>query len=150
MNIQIEIVRQASDEVVVALQHLLNQLSSSKKNISADRLTEIVSSPSTILILSRDLYEPTKIVGTLTLVLYKAPSAVRARIEDLVVDADSRRKGIGRLMVEWAMEKAKSAGADTIDLTSSPKRVEANQLYKTLGFTVRDTNNYRFRLSEKS
>ena len=39
-----------------------------------------------------------------------------------------------------------TAGAVTVDLTSRPSREAANRLYLSLGFEVRDTNVYRYRL----
>jgi ribosomal protein S18 acetylase RimI-like enzyme len=43
-----------------------------------------------------------------------------------------------------AMEFAKLAGAKSVDLTSRPSRVEANKLYRELGFVLRETNVYRY------
>ena len=85
-----------------------------------------------------------EIVGTLTLVVFPIPTGMRAWIEDVIVDSNSRGKGIAKLLVKRAIELAQSLGAKSVDLTSRPSRVEANLLYLNLGFGVRETNVYRF------
>lgn len=85
-----------------------------------------------------------EIVGTMTLVLFKIPTGVRAWIEDVVVDAGSRGEGIGKKLNRKALDLAHEAGAKTVDLTSRPSRESANRLYQDLGFKKRETNVYRF------
>ncbi|MCB1026239.1 MAG: GNAT family N-acetyltransferase, partial [Microthrixaceae bacterium] len=64
-------------------------------------------------------------------------------IEDVVVDADARGKGVGAALNTFALEVAESLGARSVDLTSRPSREAANRLYQRLGFVQRDTNVYR-------
>jgi ribosomal protein S18 acetylase RimI-like enzyme len=45
-----------------------------------------------------------------------------------------------------ALDKARELGCRTVELTSRPSREAANHIYKKIGFTVRDTNVYRFDL----
>ncbi len=87
-----------------------------------------------------------KIVGALTLVLYWIPTGHKSRIEDVVVDENSRGKGIGEKLIRYAIEKAKQADAASVDLTSKPNRTSANRLYQKIGFTKRETNVYRHKL----
>ncbi len=47
----------------------------------------------------------------------------------------------------FALEMAKDNGAVSVDLTSRPHREAANRLYKRLGFEMRDTNVYRYNLT---
>ena len=84
------------------------------------------------------------IVGTLTLVMFRIPTGVRAFIEDVVTDEAGRGKGVASAMTRAALEHARSAGARTVDLTSRPSREAANRLYQHLGFKQRDTNVYRY------
>ena len=79
----------------------------------------------------------------LTLAVFRIPTGVRAWIEDVVVDEDSRGQGIGERLVQAAIERAKTAGAITVDLTSRPSREAANRLYRRCGFVQRETNIYR-------
>jgi ribosomal protein S18 acetylase RimI-like enzyme len=130
------------NELIEALARLVPQLSRSAPPPGPAELAEIVSGPSTILLLARD--EAEKIVGTLTLVLFRTPTGVRAWIEDVVVDETARGAGAGAALTEEALRLSRQAGARTVDLTSSPAREAANRLYQRLGFQLRQTNVYRF------
>ena len=70
--------------------------------------------------------------------------ALRAWIEDVVVDAAARGHGAGLGLVEAAVEHAKAIGSKSVDLTSRPAREAANRLYKRAGFVLRETNVYRY------
>ena len=80
----------------------------------------------------------------LTLVVFRIPTGVRAWIEDVVVDETMRGRGVGEALSQEAVRRAIGAGARTIDLTSRPSREAANRLYQRLGFTLRDSNVYRY------
>ena len=69
-----------------------------------------------------------------------------AWVEDVIVDEASNNQGIGRLLLDAMVERARQLGAKTIDLTSRPSREAANHLYRKAGFEVRDTNVYRIDL----
>src|SRR5687768_11433999 len=84
------------------------------------------------------------IVGTLTLVVFRIPTGMRAWIEDVVVDESARGQGAGEALTMRAVELAGEVGAKTVDLTSRPSRDAANRLYQRLDFTFRDTNVYRY------
>jgi ribosomal protein S18 acetylase RimI-like enzyme len=90
--------------------------------------------------------EEGQIVGSLTLVVFPIPTGARAWIEDVVVDASVRGKGVGEALNQKALELARNDGAVTVDLTSRPSREAANRLYQRIGFVKRDTNVYRFDL----
>lgn len=137
-------VTEATDEVVEALAALVPQLSSSASAPTPADVAHIVASPATVLLVARD--EAGRIVGSLTLVVFRAPTGPRAWIEDVVVDDDVRGLGIGSALVREALTRAASAGARSVDLTSRPSRREANRLYVRLGFEQRETNVYRFSL----
>ena len=57
-----------------------------------------------------------------------------AVIEYMVVDRTWRRKGIGRLLMEYCIHRAKEAGCYKIMLTSDNRRTEAHEFYRSLGF----------------
>jgi GNAT superfamily N-acetyltransferase len=86
------------------------------------------------------------IVGMLTLAVFRAPTGVRAWIEDVVVDEIVRGQGAGEALVAAAMDHARRTGARTVDLTSNPTREAANRLYLRCGMEQRITNVYRFLL----
>ncbi|CAB4767398.1 unannotated protein [freshwater metagenome] len=104
-------------------------------------LLEIVNSESTLMFVARVNNE---IVGLLTLAIFRIPTAMRAWIEDVVVDSSARGHGVGEALNLAAIAEAKRRGAKTVDLTSRPSREAANKLYQRIGFVERDTNVYRF------
>jgi ribosomal protein S18 acetylase RimI-like enzyme len=57
-----------------------------------------------------------------------------AVIEYVVVDEKLRSQGIGKLMMEHCMARAKEAGCYKIILTSDKKRERAHRFYESLGF----------------
>jgi ribosomal protein S18 acetylase RimI-like enzyme len=87
-----------------------------------------------------------EIIGTLTLVVFKIPTGIRAWIEDVVVDESARGLGAGQALNEAAIALARDKGAKTVDLTSRPSREAANRLYQRLGFNLRVSNLYRYDL----
>jgi ribosomal protein S18 acetylase RimI-like enzyme len=122
---------------------LVPQLSKSSPPPNERELAAIVTSRASVLLVARD---EGRIVGSLTLVLFRIPTGVRAWIEDVVVDDSARGKGVGGALNDAAIDHARRASAKTVDLTSRPSREAANRLYKKLGFVQRDTNVYRFTL----
>jgi ribosomal protein S18 acetylase RimI-like enzyme len=89
------------------------------------------------------------IIGILTVAVYNIPTGTKFWIEDVVVDETHRGKGYGKELMLYAIGFARSAGAKSIELTSRPSRIAANQLYKNMGFELRETNVYRYRLDQK-
>ncbi len=133
----------ATSEVVEAITRLLPLLSSSAPPPSADQLEEIISSPATTLFLARD-GDGGRIVGTLTLAVFRIPTGVRAWIEDVIVSEEVRGRRCGEALTQAALDAAARAGARTVELTSRPSRQAANRLYQRMGFQLRETNVYRF------
>ena len=144
---RIEVVDEVTDELVEALARLVPQLSSSARPPVRDELQLLVRSDATTLLVGRDAEG--RIVGSLTLALFRTPTGLRAWIEDVVVDERSRGAGLGVTLTEEALAIARRAGASTVDLTSRPSREAANALYRRVGFTQRETNVYRFRMPER-
>ena len=131
-----------SPDLVAAFTRLVNQVSRTSPPPVYDDLKEMVDSPGTHLLLALD--DSDHIAGTLTLVVFRIPTGVRAWIEDVVVDEGARRQGIGEALTRRAVELATAAGARTVDLTSRPGREAANAMYRKLGFEQRETNVYRY------
>jgi ribosomal protein S18 acetylase RimI-like enzyme len=137
----IEIVEHPTAEVVEALRRLLPQLSSAAPP-DASELAEIIAGGSTVFIARVDGV----IVGSLTLVLYRIATGLKAWIEDVVVDEAARGHGVGEALNRAALDEARRHGAKAVSLTSRPSRQAANRLYARIGFMPRDTNVYRYDL----
>lgn len=140
-SVVVEHVTSATDEVLEACHRLIPQLSSSSSPITRAQLDEIITGSSTVLFAARREGE---IVGLLTLAVFRIPTAVRAWIEDVVVDERARGYGVGEALSRAALAEAAHRGAKTIDLTSRPSREAANRLYQRIGFVRRETNVYRY------
>jgi ribosomal protein S18 acetylase RimI-like enzyme len=143
-SVSVDEAHAVDDELVDAFQRLIPQLSRSNPPPTREELDEVVRSAASHLLVARD--GDGRIVGSLTLVLFRIPTAVRAWIEDVVVDESTRGQGVGEALNREALRVAGDAGARTVDLTSRPSREAANRLYQRLGFERRDTNVYRIEL----
>jgi len=142
--VEVVVADAATDEVVEAFARLLPQLSSSASRLTRASLGAIIGAPHNTVFLAREPSAGHRIVGTLTLVIFRIPSALRAWIEDVVVDDVARGRGVGEALTRAAVDLAKRRGAKTVDLTSRRSRQAAHRLYEKAGFHVRDTSVYRF------
>lgn len=59
-----------------------------------------------------------------------------AGVENFVVDASHRRQGHGRIILEAVIATARNLGAYKVQLISSDRRVDAHNLYTTVGFNA--------------
>lgn len=58
----------------------------------------------------------------------------RALIEGVRVSASLRSAGIGRRLVQWAVDRARQRGCHMVQLTSDKTRPDAIRFYEALGF----------------
>lgn len=132
-----------SHELADAMNGLLPQLSSKAAPLTVQRLGELLRAPGVCVFAARAAGE---LAGMLTLILAPIPTGFHGYIEDVVVGEGFRGQGAAEQLVRAALNAAREAGADKVDLTSNPSRESANRLYVRVGFERRDTNVYRFRL----
>jgi ribosomal protein S18 acetylase RimI-like enzyme len=64
--------------------------------------------------------------------------ALDAYLEELYVGPERRGRGVGRALLEAAMDHARERGAAHIDLNTSEGDVAARALYESAGFTNRE------------
>mgnify|MGYP001157241275 FL=1 len=81
--------------------------------------------------------EDLEIIGTLQLsfiqyLTYRG--GIRAQIEAVRIRKDKRGLGIGKVMFEWAINRAKARKAHLLQLTTDKKRPKAIKFYEELGF----------------
>lgn len=143
MTIAVEVLDDVTDEAVEALNRLLPQLSSSAPPLDRPALAAIVDSAAVTVLVAR---VDGQIVGSLSLAMFPIPTGLRAWIEDVVVDESARRQGIGAILTEEAIRRAREAGARSLDLTTRPSREAAGRVYERAGFQQRDTRLYRYAL----
>ena len=132
------------EELIAAFNRLVPQLSRSAAVPTPELIREIVEAQASTVLIARDARDKGRIVGLLTLVVFRIPTGVRAWIEDVVVDEAVRGRGVGEALSEEAVRRAVGLGARTVELTSRPSREAANRLYERLGFVRRDSNVYRY------
>jgi ribosomal protein S18 acetylase RimI-like enzyme len=84
-----------------------------------------------------------QVVGMVTLCVFTTLTGEKAYLDHLVVAPQWRRSGIGRALVEYAIERAKDAGASRVDLTANATKQAGHGLYRSLGFKERETSNFR-------
>ena len=123
-----------------AVSRLLAQLTSRSIDFSEKEYCRLIDSPCSFLFL---LCQGESVVGMLTVGIYLSPTGSKAWIEDVVVDEASRGLGLGRMLVAHAIDFCRQQQVDTLMLTSNPKRIAANTLYRSLGFEQKETNVYR-------
>ena len=141
---QIEIQSKFSEELLDAFTRLIPQLKIAFPPLTRDELNSLLASDASTLMTAHD--ESTgQIIGMLTLIVYRVPTGIRARIEDVVVDESLRGRGIAVELVQRALEIAREKGADGVALTSNPKREAANRLYQKVGFKKWETNVYFYK-----
>ena len=140
---QIDQVTEATEEIFEAFQRLVPQLTSNNPAPTREDLRTLAESESSLLFTARG--EDGQITGSACVTVYRVPTGVRAIIEDVIVDEDSRGQGIGEALVQRALEAARERGAPAVTLTSNPKREAANRLYVKMGFIRRETNAYLYK-----
>jgi ribosomal protein S18 acetylase RimI-like enzyme len=80
-----------------------------------------------------------RVVGCLQLAVLAGISSqggMRGLLEDVRVASDCRSRGIGELLVQWAVTEAKARGCNLVELLTHQTRVDAQRFYKRLGFTA--------------
>lgn len=58
-------------------------------------------------------------------------------VDDLVVDADCRSRGIGSALLAQLDQKARGAGCAVVELDSGTERERAHRFYFRAGYTIR-------------
>jgi ribosomal protein S18 acetylase RimI-like enzyme len=131
-----------SNEVMEAFSKLIPQLTDIAPPTEAE-MEDMLQDDSVHIYLARD---EGRIVGTLSLIVFRTPSGMHAWIEDVVVDEAARGKGIAEALSRTAIGRARHLGARSVNLTSRPSREAANRLYQRIGFKKRESNLYRYPL----
>jgi len=143
--LRVEAVAEATPEIHAALARLLPQLNPRLEAPDMERLRRLVADPAVTLLVARD---GDAIVGTTTVIVYTTPFWIKARLDEVVVDAGARGQGVGEALVNAALEIGRERGAQVAELQSGrgPQRAAVHRLYERLGFRIRDTDVMRIEL----
>src|ERR1700745_1148516 len=100
------------------------------------RLHRLMADPAATLLVAKD---GESIVGTTTVIVYTTPFWIKARLDEVVVDASARGRGVGEALVRAALDIGRAKGAQVAELQSGrgDARKAAHRLYERLGFKIR-------------
>ena len=139
-HIEIIKVKEYKPEYLQATQRFLSMLTNDQALITEEFFVTLLSSEhSHLFFISCD----NCLAGMLTVGTYNSPTGSKAWIEDVVVDSTFRGKGLGKMLMQHAIDFVQSSGITLLMLTSRPSRIIANNLYQSLGFGRKETNVYR-------
>ncbi len=113
--------------------------------ISQVRLSEIIARGSTTrMVVCRDAGT---LLGLALLAQYIVISGRKGMIEDVVVDTANRGRGIGRELLNKLLEEAKKDGLNEVLLFTGHHRIAAINLYRSMGFQLKESGLYTLKLS---
>jgi GNAT superfamily N-acetyltransferase len=140
-------VRLATEQDIPRILELYEELTGERYDLTRHEtepiFAEISAMPGHELLVAE---EDGVVVGTMVLLIvpnFSHGALPWAILENLVVDPAHRRRGIGRLLTEYAIARAREAGCYKAQLLSSTKRKESHRFYKALGFKM---SAYGFRM----
>jgi len=134
----VERLTEASDAAVADINALLPQIKPAWNAITFETLTDVLSSPTRVYVARLR----GTIVGLTLMVPHRHFAGLRHHVEDVVVSAQHRRRGIARRLLQAAMADAPPSTI-SFDLRSHRSRQAAHQLYLGLGFEASDTTVFR-------
>ncbi|RUZ78326.1 GNAT family N-acetyltransferase [Mesorhizobium sp. M7A.F.Ca.US.006.01.1.1] len=100
-----------------------------------DAFNAIDADPNQLLAVAVDGGE---VIGTLQISFLAGLSrkgAWRGQIEAVRGAGHRRSGGVGRLMIEWAIDACRARGCSLVQLTTDKGRADAHRFYESLGFT---------------
>ncbi len=134
---------QSSDinsDIEEQLAGLFRQLNSNIKQVDLSQVLDPENPISLVYCREGD-----KVLGMALMCTYTVVSGKKGWVEDVVVDVAHRGQGIGRRLMEKIVEIGKKKGLSEILLFSADKRIEAINLYKSLGFKEKESRIYVLR-----
>lgn len=91
--------------------------------------------------------ENNQIIGIAMMATYKVISGYKGMIEDVVVHENYRGRGIGKKLMTKILEEATAIKLTDVLLFSGHHRTTAIALYKSLGFTLKNSGLYTLKIS---
>lgn len=139
---EIKEIEEYTPQVFRTVQHFLTLLVTYDLKISEKDFREIIESNNSHLFVAIDS-QNNNLMGMLTVGTYLSPTGRKGWIEDVVVDEAYRGHGIGKELMQHAIQFAALQSIRLLMLTSNPTRIAANNLYQSLGFEKKETNVYK-------
>ena len=139
-DVTVDLLQGTTPEAVEALNALLPQVSSRARSLSAAQVAVVVANESTRVLVARLDGE---IVGMALLLVLTTFTGRSGYVEEVAVDESSRGHGVSTQLMRALLRLAADLDLMFVDLTSRSSREAANHLYRSVGFTLRETNCYR-------
>ena len=131
-------------ETAQRIRELLIQLSRSGKDhgeIPESWFCDVINSPWHDLLVAE---EDGRIIGVACMTVMMGPCIGKnAYLEDFVVDANIRAKGVGSMLWEEMLKWAEEKGCKRLEFTCGNGRETAQRFYKNHGAEIYDTNFFR-------
>jgi ribosomal protein S18 acetylase RimI-like enzyme len=134
-------VRRAGAAEAAAIGRLLHDFNTEFEDVTpgperlAERVQELMAGGETIVLLAGGGPDG---VAVMRLRPSIWTNALECYLAELYVAPERRGEGLGRALMEAAIEEARRAGADHMDLGTSEDDVAARGLYESLGFINRE------------
>lgn len=147
------------DKTNVAFENSHTMVSWLKKNFAFDllRIKELMNQLDSSAVLNEQylykaalngfiskIYDGEKLIGMGWIFPRQTLLRRQAVVEDMIVDNTYRGKGYGQKILLELIDWAKKEHMDVVELTTNPKRIAANELYKKVGFRLHPTNHYLY------
>ncbi|WP_300021099.1 GNAT family N-acetyltransferase [uncultured Maribacter sp.] len=137
MEIKLITLNEVTSELQSQLTKLYKQLNSELTQLDiATALSDYNTTEAVVCLVDK------KLVGIAMMAKYKVVSGHKGMIEDVIVSSDYRGQGIGRKLMEKLLERAEVSKLDDVLLFSGHHRTAAIALYKSLGFTLKESGIY--------
>jgi GNAT superfamily N-acetyltransferase len=131
-------VRDAGPDDTASLLQLLAQIHADAEPPDPERshraLVRILGREDHSLLLAEDDGAPVGSVHVVVVLNLTHDGAPWAIIENLIVDERSRRRGVGRALIEEVVRRARARGCYKIQFLSAAHRFGAHAFYESLGF----------------
>lgn len=150
MSVFLKEVKDVSIETVSYVNGLLEELTQTPCTFTLEKLEKIIASDSSHLFFLKSDNVPSEVLGMATLGIYSSPTGTKGWVEDVVVCSKYRGSGYGKIIIESILSYAADMNIDNLYLTSRSSRKAANELYKKMGFTQKETNLYVKKIDTKA
>jgi len=143
---KLEVLDKVDAKTITEITSLLIQLNPDfNPPVRIKDIKRVIDFPEATIFVVRDKNK--EIVGMVTLIGYpQIEGMMKVWLEDLVVDKNHRKKGLGKKLVKEALKKARELKKKSVCFTSRLSRKIANKFYKKMGFKLKETNYYRYDL----
>lgn len=144
-GIEIKELTNYSDVQLDELNGLLKELSDTASLDAFDLERVLGDRNCHLYVILKDMH----MIGCATLCIFHSPTGTKASVEDVVVSSAYRGQHLGRRLMEHLMAQAQEYAPIQLQLTSRPSRIQANNLYRSLGFQQKETNCYTLMLANE-